>query len=150
MIYSMPATYLSLNAHLVFRTKEGGPLLLQDRLGDTHAYIGGIIRKLDAVPIQIGGVDDHLHILVGFKSTHSVAQIVREVKKHSTEWIRNDVPNFSWQIGYGGFTVSPERVKGVTKYIANQPEHHKSMTFEEERTALIKFAGLDFDPRELQ
>ena len=143
----MPSTYLSLNAHIIFRTKYDGPLLLQDRLDDTHAYIGGVIRRLGAVPIQVGGIVDHVHILVGFKAIHSIAEIVRETKKHSNEWIRQYVPGFAWQIGYGAFTVSAERTKGVVKYIANQAEHHQAMTFEEERIKLLDFAGLDFDPR---
>lgn len=141
----MSSTYLALNAHIIFSTKGRTPNLVNPT--DVHAYMGGIIRTLGAVPVQIGGVEDHVHLLVGFKATHSVANIVQEVKKRSTLWIRETTPGFEWQTGYAAYTISPERMKGVIKYIANQKEHHSKMTFEEERLMLLKLAGVEFDPK---
>ena len=145
----MPATHLSLNVHIVFRTKDSAPVLTDEFIRDLHAYIGGISRTLGAVPLQVGGVADHVHILLGIKATHSVANLVQEIKKHSSPWIQERVPGFTWQEGYGAFSVSPERVLGVVKYIQNQADHHKSMTFEEERIMLLKLARMDFDPGKL-
>lgn len=145
----MPATHLSLNVHLVFRTKDSAPVINDEIIADTHAYLGGIARTLGAVPLQIGGVADHVHILLGFKATHSVANLVQEIKKHSSPWLQERISGFAWQQGYGAFSVSPERVSGVVKYIQNQPSHHKTMTFEEERIMLLKLARMDFDPEKL-
>ena len=145
----MPATHLSLNVHIVFRTKDSAPLINDEIIAALHAYIGGISRTLGAVPLQVGGVADHVHILLGIKATHSVANLVQEIKKHSSPWLQERVPGFSWQEGYGAFSVSPERIPGVVKYIQNQPELHKTMTFEDERIMLLKLARMDFDPEKL-
>ncbi len=145
----MPSTHLCLNVQLVFSTKDRVPNINDEIIADAHAYIGGVCRTLGAIPLQVGGVADHVHILLGIKATHSVANLVQEIKKHSNSWLQERVPGFSWQEGYGAFSVSPERVKGVIKYIQNQEEHHKAMTFEEERIMLLKLAGLDFDPDKL-
>lgn len=145
----MPATHLSLNVHLVFRTKDSAPVINDEIIADTHAYIGGISKTLGDIPLQVGGVADHVHILLGIKATHSVANLVQEIKKHSSPWLQERVPGFTWQEGYGAFSVSPERVPGVVKYIQNQSEHHKTMTFEEERIMLLKLARMEFDPDKL-
>lgn len=145
----MPATHLSLNVHLVFSTKDRAPVIREDIITDTHAYIGGVARTLGAIPLQVGGVADHVHILLGIKATHSIANLVQEIKKHSNSWVQERVAGFTWQPGYGGYSVSPERVSGVIKYIQNQEEHHKSMSFAEERIMLLKLAGIEFDPDKL-
>ncbi len=141
----MSSTYLALNAHIIFSTKGRTPNLIN--LNDIHAYMGGIVRTLGAIPVQVGGVEDHVHLLIGFKATHSIANIVQEVKKRSTQFIREEVKGFEWQIGYAAYTISPERMSGVIKYIANQREHHATTTFEEERLILLKLAGVEFDPK---
>lgn len=145
----MPSTHTSLNVHIVFRTKNSGPVIFDEIIADTHAYLGGISRTLGAVPLQVGGVADHVHILLGIKAKHSIANLVQEIKKHSSPWLQERVPGFIGQEGYGAFSVSPERVPGVVKYILNQPDHHKTMTFEEERIMLLKLARMDFDPEKL-
>ena len=124
-------------------------MINEEFIRDLHAYLGGISRTLGAVPLQIGGVADHVHILLGVKATHSVANLVQEIKKHSNPWLQERVPGFDWQEGYGAFSVSPERVPGVVKYIQNRTDNHKTMTFEEERIMLLKLARMDFDPENL-
>ena len=143
------STFLALNVQIVFGTKHRQPFLNDEILAPAHAYIGGIVKGLGAIPLQVGGINDHVHILVGMKSTHSVAYLVQEIKKASGDWIREEVPNFLWQDGYAAFSVSPERLSGVSKYIQNQPEHHKSKTFREEYIELLEFAGIEFDPKYL-
>ena len=120
----MPSTYYSLHNHYVFSTKNRDPSLHEDIINQTHEYLGGIIRGLGAKPEMIGGVADHVHMLIGQKTTHCPADLVREIKKASTDWLRVEQPDFSWQEGYGVFSVSPDRLDAVSKYIVKQPVHH--------------------------
>ena len=115
-----------------------------------HAYIGGIIRDMGAVPAAVGGPGDHAHVLVRLKATHTLAEVVRQMKRGSSEWIhRHGVRKFAWQPGYAALTVSPSQVGRVTAYIANQVEHHRVKTFEEEYLALLRLSGVDIDERYL-
>ena len=141
----MPSTYFSLNAHIVCATKHRHPYFQPDIIQDAHRYIGGVIKGLGAEPLIVGGVEDHIHLLVSYKTTHCVADLVREFKKSSTSWLRHEVPEFAWQEGGGVFSVSPERVPQVRKYIENQVEHHRKKTFREEYIELLRFAKIEFD-----
>src|SRR6476620_10619917 len=105
----MSSTHRSLHYHLVFGTKNHEPLIIpawRDRL---HAYLGGPIRTLDGTPEAIGGVADHVHLMIGLPATHSLADVLRETKSFSSAWVHEDVgvASFAWQEGYGAFTVSP-------------------------------------------
>ena len=141
----MPSTYYSLHNHYVFSTKERHPFLDEKIIHQAHEYLGGIIRGLGAKPVMIGGVDDHVHLLIGQKTTHCPADLIREIKKASTDWLRVEQPDFSWQEGYGAFSVSPERLDAVSRYIAKQPEHHAKKTYREEWIELLKYARIEFD-----
>ena len=143
----MSSTYLSLNFQLVFSTKDRIKYLSKDFLPDVHAYLGGITRAMNAVPIQVGGVEDHIHMLIGYKATHSVANLAQEIKKVSSVWIKTQIPDFSWQTGYAAISVSPDGIPDVIKYIQTQEEHHRTMTFEEERIMLLNLANIEFDPK---
>lgn len=143
----MSSTYLSLNLHLIFSTKNRLPNIQKATWSDVHAYLGGIAKTIGAKPIQVGGVEDHIHMLIGYKATHSVANLAQEIKKVSSIWMKEQIPDFSWQVGYAGLSVSPNALSEVTTYIRNQEEHHKTMTFEEERLMLLKMAGIEFDPK---
>jgi REP element-mobilizing transposase RayT len=95
---------------------------------ELHAYIGGIIRDIDAIPTSIGGPGDHVHVLARLKATHTLADAVRQIKRGSSAWIhQHGVRAFAWQDGYGAFTVSPSQVGKVQAYIANQgtPPHQE-------------------------
>jgi len=147
----MPSTHLCLDFHVVFSTKERRPLIVpawRDRL---HAYIGGSIRTLGGVPVAIGGTVDHVHLLLGLRATHRLADVVREVKVASSKWIHDTVasPGFAWQDGYGAFTVSPGHVDEVRRYIAVQEEHHRKMTFQEEYVSFLRQHGVEYDERYL-
>jgi putative transposase len=141
----MSKTYYSLNVHVIFSTKKRSPFLQGDLLDRTHRYLVGTINGLGGKALRVGGVADHVHLLFGMKSTDCVATMVREIKKATTNWIREEVPGFSWQVGYAAFSVSPERIMGVTKYIESQQEHHKTLTFAEERIMLFRLANVEFD-----
>ena len=128
----MPSTNLSLHYHIVFSTKERRRIIADPWREELHAYIGGIIRDMEAVPEAIGGPGDHAHALVGLRATHMLAEVVRQMKRGSSVWVhRHGVRKFQWQEGYAALTVSPSQVDKVKQYIANQVEHHRKKTFEE-------------------
>jgi len=147
----MSSTHLSLHYHLIFGTKNHEPIITpawRDRL---HAYLGGVIRTLDGVPEAVGGVADHVHLLIGLRATQTLADVLRETKSVSSAWVHEDVGvcSFAWQEGYGAFTVSPSQLENVRAYIREQEEHHRTRTFREEYLALLKRSGVEFDERYL-
>ena len=107
----MPRTYLSLAVHIVFSTKNRIPYFQEEFQPRVYAYLGGVLKGLDTIQIKVGGVSDHVHLLVGLKGGHSVADVVREVKKSSNGWVREQTgfSDFNGQEGYAGFSVSSER-----------------------------------------
>jgi REP element-mobilizing transposase RayT len=130
----MPSTFLSLNYHIVFSTKNRTPSLPSDRLATVHQYLGGTINGLGGVALAGGGVADHVHALVGLRATHCLADFLREFKKSTTLWVQAHIgrPDFAWQEGYAAFTVGATSCDSVRRYIAQQAEHHRVKSFREE------------------
>lgn len=147
----MSSTYLSLHYHIVFSTKERRPMIADAWKSRRHEYLGGTVKGLDGFPQGVGGVADHVHLLVGLKSTHCLANFLRELKKASSAWVHNEigVESFAWQEGYSAFTVSATSRDGVKRYIANQAEHHRQRSFRDELLDLLKRAQIEFDERYL-
>ncbi|MGC9452677.1 MAG: IS200/IS605 family transposase [Oceanipulchritudo sp.] len=147
----MSSTYLDLNYHLVFSTKHRERWILTEWRPRLHAYLGGIIRGLNGVPLSINGVEDHVHLLIGLRSTHCLADFMRELKKASSGWVRDEtgLSFFAWQKGYAAFTVSCGFKGTVRKYILNQERHHRAVGFEEELITLLREAEIEYDPRYL-
>jgi putative transposase len=147
----MPSTYLSLHYHLIFGTKNQEPVIHSKWRRRLHAHMGGIVKALDGVPESIGGVADHVHMLVGLRATHTLANVLRETKSVSSGWVHDEigVRAFAWQEGYAAFTVSASQLKKVRAYIENQEEHHRTRTFREEYIALLERHGIKFDERYL-
>jgi REP element-mobilizing transposase RayT len=147
----MSSTYLSLHYHLVFSTRDRVPSIAEDWRERLHEYLGGTIRQLGGFTQKVGGVADHVHLLVGLKSTHTLASVLRELKKSSSQWVHGEIgqQTFAWQEGYAAFTVSPTGRDGVRDYIANQAEHHRRRTFREELVDMLKRAGVESDPQYL-
>lgn len=145
----MPATYCSLHYHATFSTKDRYPLITKDWREGLHAYLGGILKNLTGVPLAIGGIEDHVHVLMGLRATHAMADVMREIKGGSSEWAHTTAGkrNFAWQPGYFGVTVSPSHVEKVRRYILNQEEHHRLKTFGEEYIEMLKLAGIAYDER---
>jgi REP element-mobilizing transposase RayT len=144
----MSSTHLSLHYHVIFSTKERRRVIAEPWREDLHAYIGGIIRNMDVAAEAVGGTGDHAHALVRLKATHTLSDVVRQMKRGSSAWIhRHGVRKFERQAGYGAFTVSPSQVSRVTQYIANQVAHHRKKTFEEEYLELLRLSGVEFDER---
>ena len=146
----MGSTFLSLHYHIVFSTKDRRPFIRSEWRCRLHEYLGGTIRGLHGIPEAIGGVEDHVHILVGLRATHCLADFVRELKKASSIWAQaNGDSEFGWQDGYAAFTVSATSIEPVRRYIANQEEHHRKQSFQEELIALLEKAGVKYDPKYL-
>jgi len=145
----MSSTHLSLHYHLVFGTKNHAPIIERQWRPKLHAYLGGIIKANDGVAESIGGVADHVHLLVGLRATHRLSDMLRELKAGSSGWVHQElrIRSFEWQEGYGGFTVSASQRDAVRSYIENQDEHHRTKTFREEYVELLRLSGVDFDPR---
>ena len=147
----MPQSLVQIYVHLVFSTKSRA-LFLKDkefRL-QTHAYLAGICNNLESPTIKVGGVEDHVHILCRLSKQGDVSSLIRDLKRDSSKWIKEQRPalaDFHWQAGYGAFSVSPSHVPDLIKYIENQMEHHKTESFQDEFRRLLRKYGLELDER---
>ena len=147
----MPSTFTSLHYHVVFSTKERQRLIRDQWRTTLHSWLGGAVRTLGGVALSIGGVADHIHMLLGLRTTHAIADILRDIKSASSDWVHTELKdrNFFWQEGYGAFTVSASSLDAVRNYIANQEEHHRTKSFQDEYRALLRRHGIKFDERYL-
>jgi putative transposase len=148
----MAHTFTDLLVHAVFSTSGRAPLLSDAIRADVHAYMGGILRELRALPIVIGGTADHVHFLARLPAEFSVADCLRLVKTNSSRWIKEKWPErrrFAWQRGYGAFSVSESRRGVVVRYIQDQERHHRRISFQEEFLALLRNHGVEFDEKYL-
>lgn len=148
---AMPSTHLSLHYHIIFSTKDRVPSIAAAWRERLHAYLGGVVRNDEGVPEAVGGVADHVHLLVGLRATACLADVVRDVKAVSSRWVHEEIGEhgFAWQEGYGAFTVGASQVPQVRDYIAGQEEHHRKQTFQDEYVQLLKRSGVDYDERYL-
>jgi REP element-mobilizing transposase RayT len=148
----MANTYTSLHYHLVFSTKNRERWIMPEIEQRIWAYLGGIAKENKFHPIQIGGVEDHIHVLLGAPASAAPSKIAQMIKGGSSAWIHETFPHlqgFAWQDGYGAFTVSKSSVEDVANYIRNQREHHRTKTFQEEYRALLKKHQIDYEERYL-
>ncbi|MFY9984570.1 MAG: IS200/IS605 family transposase [Chthoniobacterales bacterium] len=146
----MPNTFFSLNIHCVFTTKERVPVLNPELRERLWPFLGGIAKQNGIKPRCVGGVADHVHLLLSMPTTLSVAKAIQLIKGGSSAWIHQNFRqfrNFSWQEGYGAFSVSTSQLSETMAYIQNQPEHHRTRTFREEYLAILKRHGLDFEEK---
>ena len=145
----MPSTFLALHYHIVFSTKDRVPVIDISWRERLHEYLGGTVGGLGGFVQGVGGVADHVHLLVGLKATHCLADFMRELKKASSVWVHEEIKlrEFAWQEGYGAFTVSPTARPQVQKYIAHQAEHHRVRTFREELVEFLKKACVNYEDR---
>ena len=145
MAQSLSRIYL----HIIFSTKERYPHLVERQLRrEAHAYLGGIAKSLGCQPVIVGGVADHVHLLLCFSRTMEVANLVRDLKRRSSVWLHGrGLDKFTWQNGYGVFSVSQSNVEEVESYIRNQEEHHKKISFQEEYRIFLKKHTVQFDER---
>lgn len=145
----MASTYLSLHYHLVFSTDSREPMISDiPRLRD---YLAGTVLGLGGHCNAVGGMPDHVHLLVGLTATHTLADFVRELKKASSAWMHDTLGQsaFAWQKGYAAFTVSASAMDDVRAYILNQEEHHRARSFREELKAFLDRSGVEYEERYL-
>jgi putative transposase len=137
--------------HLVFSTKNRRPFLQDKSLRqEIHLYLGGILANLDCQPIIVGGTADHVHLLCVLSCTNSVAEIVKEVKRGSSLWVKtksSDLQDFARQSGHGIFSVGFSQIDSVRNYIIRQEEHHRKISFQDEFRTLLKRYEVEFDER---
>jgi putative transposase len=133
--------------HIVFSTKERRKLLRAELQTELWPYVAAVAKNHEMQPFAIGGIEDHIHLLVSIPSTKHVAKAVQEIKANSSRWISSHVHGFGWQEGYAAFSVSKSNINAVAKYIGEQKEHHRKLTFEQEFVALLKKHGVDHDPK---
>jgi putative transposase len=148
----MSQSFAQIYVHIVFHTKNNEKLIGEDIENELYSYMGGILKNYKSIPIQIGGTSDHVHILCTLPKTITTADLVEEVKKSSSKWIKTkDIryKDFFWQDGYGAFSVSKSVVDSVKEYILNQKEHHKKVTSLDEYKTLLKENGIPFEERYL-
>ena len=146
----MPQSLSAVYIHLVFSTKQRHPFLRDDGLRqDLHAFLGGTSKTLGCPPILVGGVEDHVHLLARFGRTITQADWVKELKRVSNVWLKDEggISNFEWQGGYADFSVSQSNLEQVKRYIENQESHHRKLTFQDEVRALLTKHEMEWDER---
>ena len=148
----MSQSYTNLLYHLIFSTKERRPVITLDYKPRLYDYIGGIIRGLGGISLGIDGAADHVHVLAKLRPERALSDVLRDLKANASGWMHDVFPetkDFSWQRGYGAFTVSQSNVIGVQRYIAGQEEHHKRVSFRDEFIQFLKVNGIAYDERYL-
>jgi putative transposase len=146
----MPHSYVSCLVHCVFSTKDRRKIISSDLQQRLWPFVGGIARENGMKALAIGGVRDHIHILLSLPATIPVAKAIQLIKGVSSKWIHESFPSFrdfAWQEGYGAFSISVSHVNATIAYIQTQEEHHRKKTFEEEFVAFLKKHGIDYDER---
>ena len=150
-LFTMGSSYVSLHYHLVFSTKERHPFINPEWRPLIHKYLGGTVRGLRGEPRSIGGVDDHVHLLVSLDANHKIKDFLRELKKASSVWAaRRHCPRFAWQEGYAAFNVSASHQDRVRRYIETQAEHHRKRGSIDELRILREKHGIQYDPKYLE
>lgn len=139
----MSDSYTNLLYHIVFSTKDRRPLITPEYEVRLHDYIGGI-------SLELNGTRDHIHLLAKLRPDRTVSDVLRDLKANATGWMHDVFPalkDFSWQRGYGAFTVSQSNVEEVRRYIALQKEHHHKVSFRDEFSQFLKANGIEYDER---
>jgi putative transposase len=147
---NMANTYTSLHYHIVFSTKNRELWIKPAFEERIWAYLGGIAKTNGMTPLQIGGIEDHVHVLLGAPAVLALAKMVQLLKGASSGWIKETFPpmkGFAWQDGYGAFTVSRSNVPSVSEYIQGQRAHHRTKTFQEEYRDFLQRHGIEIDER---
>ncbi len=146
----MSQSLVKIYVHTIFSTKNRQPFIDHEIEDVLFNYLGGICKGLECFPLKIGGHNDHVHILSSLSKKITVIKFLEELKSHSSSWIKTQgerYQNFYWQGGYGAFSVSPSAIESVKRYIENQHDHHKTITFQEEYRKILREHNIDFDER---
>ena len=144
----MASSLAKVTVHIVFHVKSTGIPMHKEDLPRIFQYIGGIIKGMDGIPIEIGGVCNH--ILTTLPKTIALSDFVRNIKSNSSKWIKeldSYYAPFCWQDGYGAFSVSPSILDKTVNYIRSQEEHHKKKSFKDEYKSFLDASGISYDER---
>jgi putative transposase len=150
IIDAVPQSLSKVILHIIFSTKNREPWLNSEVRPRLHAYLATVCRDLGAELVRVGGVSDHVHIVTTLPRTLSQAQLIEQIKKASSKWIKtldSRYRGFFWQRGYGAFSVSPSQLEAALQYVESQQEHHRTRTFQEEYRELLRRHGVEFDER---
>lgn len=134
--------------HIIYHIKNKSCKIREQERKELYAYMGAIIKDNESIPILINGVDDHVHVLCVMSKNIALSNLIKEIKKHSSRWIKTKAEyynNFAWQGGYGGFSVSPSLHDKTKNYIERQKEHHKKMSFKDEYLMFLKEYGIEYN-----
>jgi putative transposase len=148
----MARTFSSLLLHVVFSTKHRRRWIERPLAARLYPFIGGIIRSEHGMLLDIGGVEDHVHLYVRWRPDESVSTLVRHIKSRSSKWIHEETPSlkeFAWQSGFSVFAVSRSQEAGLKRYIAHQEDHHRKRDFRAELLELLKAHQITYDEREV-
>jgi len=142
-------TLSNLVTHVVFSTRERRAIIARDVMPELHSYVGGIVRNLGGKALAVGGIADHVHVLMRLPPSVSISDAVRTIKARSSHWMHEQEGSalFAWQAGYGAFSVSRSNVQAVARYIANQAIHHRNQSFEHEYLETLRLNDVEYDER---
>ncbi len=146
----MPNTFTQIYIHIIFAVKNRNALIRTQWEDKLYQYITGIVKNKNQKMMQINGMPDHIHFLAGMKPDYCISDLVREIKKSTVDYIKENKLtkfNFNWQSGFGAFSVSHSQIDKVVKYIINQKEHHKKKSFKEEYLDFLKKYNVEYDER---
>jgi len=146
----MASTLTRLLVHITFSTKRREALIPEEIEPNLYAYIGGICRRMESPLLAMGGITDHVHLLVSLGKTVALADLMLNIKRDSSKWIKEQDPAlsaFGWQDGYFAFSIGESVVDALRIYIANQNEHHKTVTFKDEMRGFLRKYGIEWDER---
>lgn len=146
----MAHTFTNLLTHIIFSTKHRAPQIDQSLKPQLLAYMGGIVREINSAALLVNGTADHVHLLVRLPATVALADALRVIKTNSSRWVHEQGPthsDFAWQTGYGAFSVSQSAAEAVLRYIANQEEHHRKVSFQQEMIAYLRRNKIAYDER---
>jgi len=147
----MAGTYSQLHFHIIFSTKDRTPTIEHSWQERLWQYIGGIIRGEGGIPLKIGGVADHVHLLITLKPKHDLSTLMQKLKAKSSGWVHEHFPKAGmwWQDGFGAFTVSHSGLGEVERYIETQETHHRTMTYQEEFRIFLDKHGIVYEEKYL-
>jgi len=145
----MAHSYTNLIFHIVYGTRERRPFIDEEFQPRLYEYVGGSIRGLKGISLEIGGVEDHIHVLVKLPPTITVSDFLEKLKANTSKWAKSVRRGFGWQDGYAAFTVSESQVERVRQYIQNQRKHHAKSSFRDELIALLEAHGVKYDPNRI-
>jgi putative transposase len=143
----MSQSLSKLYVHIIFHVKYDSCLIKLEDEQELYSYIGGVIKISKSIPININGIENHVHILCIMSKNISLADLLEDIKRSSSRWIKTrgiHYDDFAWQGGYSGYSVSPSKVETVNRYIENQKNHHKHQTFQEEYIQFLNEHGVDY------